>query len=210
MQRQSFARACLEACRPADALVWLQGSWGHLDDSRQDLPADALEQLGRFEGSSPIRQGLFDRTLSDFHFQRWLQPLSEAARIDGDDDGRLVPLAKVLRKNECPRGETVVYRALLHGILDRTKARACAHAARYWARLAEPAGTGLDLRPLSPHEEFAAEIRTRHKRKSAFWACVNGTRRDRRDEDHDANSGTRSQPPPPPLCARRALPLIAP
>lgn len=231
MQRQSFARAYLEAGRPADALVWLQDSWGHLDDSRQDLLADALEQLGRVEESSPIRQGLFERTLSDFYFQRWLEPLSdvarseaiaharqlalqhdefiaaatlllqlgdadaaesrllaEAARIDGDDYGRLVPLAKALRDQECPRGETAVYRALLHGVLDRGNARAYGHAARYWARLAEIAGSGLDLQPLSPHEAFVAEIRTRHKRKSAFWAYVNGTRRDR----HDVGDDTRS------------------
>ena len=230
VQRQSFARAYLEAGRPADALVWLQDSGGHLDDSRQDLLAEALEQLGRVEESSPIRQGLFERTLSDWHFQRWLQPLGEAARseaiaharqlalqhddlsaaatlllqlgdadaaearllaetarIDGDDYGRLVPLAKALREHEYPRGETAVYRALLHGILDRGNARAYGHAARYWARLAEIAGSDLDLQPLSPHEAFVAEIRTRHKRKSAFWAYVNGTRRDRHDADGDAD-----------------------
>lgn len=47
VQRQSFARAYIEANRPADALVWLQDSWGHMEDSRQGLLAEALEQLGR-------------------------------------------------------------------------------------------------------------------------------------------------------------------
>jgi hypothetical protein len=226
VQRQAFARAYLDADRPADAIVWLREPWGHLDDSRQDLLADALERLGRFEESSPIRQRMFERTLSDFYFQRWLEHLPEAARpeavaharqlalchddltaaaalllrlgdadaaearllaepgrIDGSDYPRLVPLAKALRAHECPRGETVVYRALLKGILERGYARAYGHAARYWARLGEIAGSGVGLLPLQSHEDFEAEIRARHRRKSAFWAYVNGTRRDRHDDE---------------------------
>lgn len=225
MQRQAFARAYLDADLTADALGWLQDPCGHLDDSRQDLLADALERLGRFEESSPIRQRMFERTLSDFYFERWLQHLPEAARsdaiaharklalahddlaaaaalllslgdaaaaedrlvaehgrIDGNDYGRLVPLAKALRAQECSRGEAVVCRALLMGILDRAYTRANGHASRYWGRLAEIAGSGADLLPLPAHEDFEAEIRARHARKTAFWAYVNGARRDRHDE----------------------------
>jgi hypothetical protein len=228
VQRQAFARAYLDADRPADALTWLQDAWGHLDDSRQDLLADALERLGRFEESSPIRQRMFERTLSDFYFNRWLEHLPEAARpeavaharelalrhadltaaatlllqlgdpaaaearllaepgrIDGNDYGSLVPLAKALRADECPCGETAIYRALLKAILDRAYARAYGHAARYWARLAEIAGSGVGLLPLPSHEDFEAEIRARHGRKSAFWAYISGTRRDRHDDEDD-------------------------
>ena len=77
----------------------------------------------------------------------------------------------------------MVYRALLKGILDRAYARAYGHAARYWARLGEIAGCGISLLPLPSNEEFEAEIRARHGRKAAFWAYVNGTRRDRNDDD---------------------------
>jgi hypothetical protein len=225
VQRQAFVRAYLKAERPADALSWLQNDWGHLDDCRQDLLADALERLGRFEESSPIRQRMFERTLSDFYFERWLAHLPEAkrpeaieharqlallhddiaaaaavllqlgdaaaaedrllaepGRIDGNHYASLVPLAQALRSHECPRGETVVYRALLKGILDRAYVRAYGHAARYWARLDEIAGSVGSLLPLPSHEDFQAEIRARHGRKSAFWAYVNGTRINVRDE----------------------------
>jgi hypothetical protein len=231
LQREEFARAYLDADRPADALAWLQDAGGDLDDSRQDLLADALERLGRFEESSPIRQRMFERTLSAYHFERWLEHLPGTARsdavsrarelalahdkvaaaatlllslgdaaaaedrllaepggIDGNDYGNLVPLAKALRTHECPRGETVVYRALLNGILDRAYARAYGHAARYWARLGEIAGSGVSMLPLQSHEDFEAEIRARHARKSAFWAHVNGTRRDRHDDEDDVTS----------------------
>jgi hypothetical protein len=39
--------------------------------------------------------------------------------------------------------------------------------------------------PLPSHEDFEAEIRARHGRKPAFWAYVNGTRRDRHDDEDD-------------------------
>lgn len=231
VQRQGFAQAYLDADRPADALAWLQDSGDHLDDSRQGLLAEALERLGRFAESSPIRQRMFERTLTDFYLQRWMEHLPEAARpeavaharelalrhddltaaatlllqlgdpavaearllaepgrIDGNHYGSLVPLAKALRAHECPRGETVVYRALLKGILDRAYARAYGHAARYWSRLRDIADGGLGLLPLQSHEDFEAEIRARHGRKAAFWAHVNGTRRDRHDDEDDLSS----------------------
>ena len=59
------------------------------------------------------------------------------------------------------------------------------HPTPYWARLGKVAGSGVGLLPLPSHEESEAEIRPRHERKSAFWAHVNGTRRDRHDEEDD-------------------------
>lgn len=228
VQRQAFARAYLDAGRAADALVWLQDAWGHFDDNRQDLLADALERLGRIEESSPIRQRMFERTLSDFCFQRWLEHLpvakrteavaharrlalqhddlmaagillmqigdpaaaearllADPGRLDGSRYASLVPLAKAFRAHGCPRGETVVHRALLEGILDRAYARAYGHAARYWARLGEIADSGITLSPLIPHEDFVIEIRARHGRKAAFWAYVYGKRRDQGDDEMD-------------------------
>jgi hypothetical protein len=225
VQRQRFAQAYLDADRPADALTWLQQPGDHLEGSREGLLAEALERLSRFDESIPIRQRMFESTLSEYQFQRWLEHLPEAARadaeaharqtalrhedlaaaakmllqlddaqaaearllaeagqLDGRDYDRLVPLAKTLREHDCPRGETVVYQALIQGILDRAYVRAYGHAARYLARLGEIAAGGAELHPLPSHKVFAAEIRQRHGRKSAFWAFVNGARRDRHDE----------------------------
>ena len=66
-------------------------------------------------------------------------------------------------------------------------ARAYGHAARYWARLREIAATGIGLLPLESHEDFEAAIRSRHARKTAFWAHVNGTRSDHADEDEQGS-----------------------
>jgi hypothetical protein len=90
-----------------------------------------------------------------------------------------------LRARGCLRGEAAVHRALLNAILDRGYARAYGHAARYWKRLGEIDASGLEMTPLVSHEEFAPGIRSRHRRKTSFWAYVNGTRRDRHDDDDD-------------------------
>jgi hypothetical protein len=72
----------------------LQDSWGHREESRHDLflLADALERLGRFEESSPIRKRLFERTHSDYHLQRWREHLPESARSDAITHARRLAL----------------------------------------------------------------------------------------------------------------------
>jgi len=75
LQKESFVRAYLEADRPGEALRWLDGSWGRNEGSRQHLLADALERLGRFEESVPIRRKIFEGTLSPTDFARWREHL---------------------------------------------------------------------------------------------------------------------------------------
>ncbi len=80
VQRQSFAQAYLNSDRPADALHWLQGTWGHMEASRQGMLADALERLGRFSESLPIRQQMFEQLPVVFNLQKWLEHLPQAER----------------------------------------------------------------------------------------------------------------------------------
>lgn len=226
MQQKDFAEAYLEVDRPTDALTWLQEPWGHMERTREGLESDALGRLGRYAESAPIRQRMFERSISVFDLHRWLEHLpepsrhealeqarqlalghddpttaatllldigddkaaeamllAEPARIHGDNYGALVPLAQALKAHQRFRGETAIYRALLTAILTRAYARAYGHAARYWARLREIAATGIGLLPLVSHEDFESAIRSRHARKPAFWAHVNGKRSAHADED---------------------------
>src|SRR5690606_25043181 len=80
VQRQSFAQAYLDSDRPADALPWLEGPWGHMEASRQSMLADALERLGRFKDSLPIRQQMFEQSPAVFYLQKWLEHLPQADR----------------------------------------------------------------------------------------------------------------------------------
>ncbi len=224
MQQKDFAEAYLAVDRPNDALTWLQGPWGHSEDTRQSLKSDALGRLGRFGESALVRQGLFERSISVRDLRRWLEHLPEAsrqmamerarelalnhddpataatlllevgddeaaeamlvadpARLRGDNYDALLSLAQSLKTHQRLRGEAAIYRSLLTAILTRAYVRAYGHAARYWARLQEIAATGVGLLPLESHEAFEAAIRSRHARKSAFWAHVSGKRSDHTD-----------------------------
>jgi hypothetical protein len=78
--------------------------------------------------------------------------VADADRLSGEYYGSLESLTKAFRTHACWRAETVVYRALLLGILDRAYAKAYRHGARYWARLGEIAASGPNLSPLRETE----------------------------------------------------------
>lgn len=92
IQQMDFAKAYLEVGRPADALTWLQGAWGHMEDTRLRLVADALGRLGRFDESAPIRQRLFEQSISVFDLHRWLEHLPEASRHEALERARQLAL----------------------------------------------------------------------------------------------------------------------
>jgi hypothetical protein len=99
---------------------------------------------------------------------------SAPAAIEGRDYATLAPLAEALERKGLWAGAIAVYRALLIAILDRAYSPAYRHAARYWARLQALAMKCSRLMPLEPPDEFEARIRAQHKRKTSFWAHVNG------------------------------------
>ena len=215
MQKEAIVRAYLEADRPEDAMKWLEGNWGHLDDRRQRLLAQAHGQRGNAELSHPLRQALFEKSPSIEALRLWLDELPPqqqvaameraghvasalpnpglaaqilvelhreadaeavlvgmAAAIDGADYFMLPTLAKTLAEGGRLKAATAIYRALLLNILERANARAYGHAARYLERLQLMSPT--DLAPLPPHEDFLAQLRSKHGRKTAFWSLVGG------------------------------------
>ncbi len=92
MQQKAFAEAYLEVDRPTDASIWLQGPWGHMEDTRQSLESDALGRLGRYSDSAPFRQRLFERSISVFDLHRWLEHLPEASRHEATERARQLAL----------------------------------------------------------------------------------------------------------------------
>ncbi len=229
MQKSTLAEAFLKYGRPQGALVWLEGSWEHLESTRRHLLAQALTALGRTGEAADERQRIFEDSLAVWDLHAWLELLpaheqaqaieraralaaahddpvdvalllmdigddqaaeealvKNAAAIDGRDYPTLVPLAEALERKGLSTGATVVYRALLVGILDRGYAPAYRHAARYWARLAALAPDYAGSGQLESPGAFEARIRAQHKRKTSFWAHVGGARQeDDASEDAD-------------------------
>jgi len=111
--------------------------------------------------------------------------VSAEAAIQGRDYGTLVSLAEKLEGLDLWTGATAVYRALLTSILDRAYSPAYRHAAKYWAKLQALSLKASGLMPLEPPDAFEGRIRAQHKRKSGFWAHVNGQRRSDDDDESD-------------------------
>jgi len=230
-QKASLAEAFLRFGRPDGALPWLEGSWEHLESSRERLRAQALTALGRAGEAAAMHQRIFEASLAVEDLHAWLDLLAPSehpraferarqlagahsypvmvalllldigddaaaeaalarapAAIHGRDYGTLVPLAMALEHKGFWTGATAVYRALLVAILDRAYAPAYRHAARYWARLQALALKCPRLMPLEPPDAFEARIRAQHKRKTSFWAHVNGGRRTDDDTESDPKS----------------------
>ncbi|WP_324288703.1 DUF6880 family protein [Roseateles sp. SL47] len=81
LQKESMVQAYLEAERPKDAMKWLEGNWGHLDDRRQRLLAQAHAQLGQPELSHPLLQELFERSPSVEALRQWLDGLTPQQQV---------------------------------------------------------------------------------------------------------------------------------
>jgi hypothetical protein len=101
----------------------------------------------------------------------------DPSAIKGGDYGTLLPLANALERKELWTGATLIYRALMVAILDRAYAPAYHHAASYWAKLAALAPDFGGPTHVESPGQFDAKIRVQHKRKSSFWAHLNGTSR---------------------------------
>ena len=233
VQKANLVKAFLRYDRPDGALPWLEGSWEHLESTREHLRAQALTMLGRTGEASVVRQSIFEASLAVGDLHAWLDLLSlpeqahaiERARqlaaahtdpvvvallmldigddaaaeaalasapaaIQGRDYATLVPLAGALERKGLWTGATAVYRALLIAILDRAYSPAYRHAATYWATLLALALAlkCTRLMPLEPPDEFEARIRNQHKRKTSFWAHVNGERQAVDNDESDLQS----------------------
>ena len=76
VQIADFVEAYLKAGRPEGALPWLEGSWEHMENSRQHLQAQALTALGRTGEAAVIRQRIFEASLAVSDLHAWLDLLA--------------------------------------------------------------------------------------------------------------------------------------
>lgn len=93
------------------------------------------------------------------------------AEIDGNLYWLLDPVARWL-EGAHPLAATLLRRALIEDTLDGAKATRYRHAARHLAECASLAPVISDFGRFETHEAFVARLRTRHGRKSGFWALV--------------------------------------
>lgn len=75
VQKERLVQAYLEYDRPEGALPWLEGSWAHMEGSRQRLHAQVLTRIGRTDEAAAIRQRIFEVTLAVSDLHDWLELL---------------------------------------------------------------------------------------------------------------------------------------
>ena len=93
LQKESFVVAYLKENRPNDAMRWLADAWEpQFEGRRQGLLSDTLARLGRGQESAQLRQQLFEKTLSVYDYQRWIELLPEAAYPEAHERARQLAL----------------------------------------------------------------------------------------------------------------------
>ncbi len=148
VQKEHLVRAHLEYDRPEGALRWLEGSWSHLESSRQRLNAQVLTRLGRTGEAAAVRQSIFEDTLAVSDLHAWLEVLPL------EEQGRATERASTLAMG---RADPVVVSRLLLELGDDAGAEAALTAA---PSLIQGSDYGT-LRPL------AAELEKRERWKGA-------------------------------------------
>lgn len=88
LQKEHFAERYIRFGRPADALPWLEGDWGHREDRRERLLGEVFAALGDEARLRSVRRALFDRTGSVSDFEDWRASLPPAEQAHAAEVAR--------------------------------------------------------------------------------------------------------------------------
>lgn len=94
--------------------------------------------------------------------------ISRAAQFDGDRYEFLTSAAEALRDKH-PLASVILLRAIIDFVLDRTRTARYKHAARHLAEATRLSAEIKDWHPVDSHEDYAANLRTKHRSKTGFW-----------------------------------------
>lgn len=97
--------------------------------------------------------------------------LARHAEIDGNAYSLLDQAARKL-EGEHPLAATVLRRAMIDDTLERAKSGRYRHAARHLLECQSLDRDINDYDSFETHASFVARIRTKHSRKTGFWARV--------------------------------------
>ncbi len=96
--------------------------------------------------------------------------LQRVDQLNGSLYGRLVPLAQELEKQHKYLISSLIYRALIDVILEKTQSKYYHHAAKYLNQLNQLEQFINDWQTWKPHSVYSQTLHEQHKRKSAFWS----------------------------------------
>ncbi len=94
--------------------------------------------------------------------------ISRAAELDGDRYEFLTSAAEALRDIH-PLASVIMLRAMIDFALDRAGTARYKHAARHLAEARRLSAKIKDRDPINSHEEYIADLRSKHRSKTGFW-----------------------------------------
>jgi tetratricopeptide (TPR) repeat protein len=94
--------------------------------------------------------------------------MSRAAELDGDQYQFLTSSAEMLAE-KFPLASIITLRAMIDFALDRARTARYRHAARHLAEAKRLSGEIKDGNTISSHEDYVANLRSRHRSKTGFW-----------------------------------------
>ena len=100
--------------------------------------------------------------------------LERHVELDGNLYYLLDPVARWLEGSH-PLAATVLRRTMIEDTLDSAKSKRYRHAVRHLAECRLLASLIGDYGGFEAHEDFVARLRTKHGRKTGFWALLTDT-----------------------------------
>lgn len=94
--------------------------------------------------------------------------ISRAAELDGDRFEFLTSAAESLGDAH-PLASVIILRAMVDFVLDRARTARYKHAVRNLAEAKRLSAEIIDRRPVSSHEEYVADLKSKHRSKIRFW-----------------------------------------
>jgi len=94
--------------------------------------------------------------------------ISRAAELDGERYEFLTSAAEALRDIH-PLASVIMLRAMIDFALDRARTARYKHAARHLAEARRLSPEIKDRDPIVSHEDYVADLRSRHRSKTGFW-----------------------------------------
>lgn len=130
------------------------------------------------ERAFAFAQSFPDANRALFFFLRWPSP-AEAAKLvmkrsgelDGDYYELMTPAAEVL-STKYPLAATIVLRSMIDFTLESGRSSRYKHAARHLAECQSLASQIDDFGDVRSHEDYVADLKREHGRKSGFWSLV--------------------------------------
>ncbi len=96
---------------------------------------------------------------------------ARASELDGDLYELMTPVAEVLSTKH-PLAATIVLRSMIDFTLENGRSSRYKHAARHFAECQSLASQIDDFGDARQHEDYVADLKREHGRKSGFWGLA--------------------------------------